>query len=874
MNWLRRRRPEQDLERELLSDLELEAAEQEERGISPEEARYGAQRALGNATLIREDVRKMWSWCWAERLAQDLRYTSRLLRKNPGFAAVAILTLAIGIGANTAIFSIMDAVLLRPLPYPDAKGLIRIWQSEPKMFEGHLGAAPPEFAAYRDRTRAFSSIAGYQPGSFDFVREGEAEHISGYNTTASLFPTLDVQPLLGRTFTPQEELPGSGKVVVLSYKFWRSHYAEDARVIGKIIRLNEQPYQIVGVMPNGFTFPSTAASPGEPPAVWTPLSFTNRQLNDWASSFDTNIIARLKGGVSLAQAKDDVKRVAAQFQQEHPDVYSGNMILAAAAEPWSPQFGRHTRLVLPMLGAAVGFLLLIACANVANLLLARAGARQREISIRKALGASAGRLTRQVLAETAILTLSGGIAGCALAYGLLRSMDAVSISEINIRAVGIDVRVLLFAFVVCGITCLLCGVAPAWMFRSSGMHDALKQSGRQSGQSRTSRRFARSLIVVEMASCVVVLIGSGLLLRSFIRVLEVPLGFDPGQTLLVRTTLNRQRYSPDRRHTVERTIEARLTSLPGVSAVSLTTHVPLADERQIGFIINGRPPDEFHWADNTLVSGDYFRVMKIPLLRGRTFSDADAVGSPLAAVINQTMARQYWPREDPIGKGFQWGGRHLTVIGVVGDVHVEALDKPIAPTTYNSVYQVESGASTSGVFIIRTRSGRDPTQLAASVQSAIWSVDRGLPILGFSTLHQVVSSSLAIRRLSLELVGSFALIALLLSVIGIYGVLSYAVTRRTQEMGVRLALGAKPIEIKGLVLGEGARLAALGLVFGVAIGALVAQYIAKFLFGIRTFDLVSFGAGVLLLFAVALLASYVPARRAARTDPMVALRYE
>ena len=874
MNWLRRRRQEQDLERELRSDLELETAEQEERGIAPEEARYAAQRALGNATLIREDVREMWSWNWAERLAQDIRYASRLLRKNPGFAVVAILTLAVGIGANTAIFSIMDAVLLRPLPYPDAKRLIRIWQSEPRMSEGHLGAAPPEFAAYRDRTRAFSSIAGYQPGSFDFVSEGEAEHIPGYNTTASLFPTLGIEPLLGRTFTEQEELPGAVKVVVLSYKFWRSHYAEDSRVIGKIVRLNEQPYQIVGVMPKGFTFPSTAASPGEPPAVWAPLSFTSHQLNDWASSFDTNIIARLKDRVSLAQAQADVTRVAAQFQQEHPDIYSGNMILAAAADLWSPQFGGHTRLVLPMLSAAVGFLLLIACANIANLLLARAGARQREISIRKALGASGGRLTRQVLTETAILTLSGGIAGCVLACGLLRLMDVASINEINIRAVSIDLRVLLFTFVVCGIACLLCGAAPAWMFRSSGMHDALKQSGRQSGQSRTSRRFARCLVVVEIASCVVVLIGSLLLLRSFIRVLEVPLGFDPGQTLLVRTTLNRQRYSPDRRHTVERTIEARLAALPGVSGVAVTTHVPLADERQIGFVIDGRPPDEFHWADNALVSGDYFRVMKIPLLRGRTFSDADTAGSPLTAVINQTMARQYWPHEDPIGKGFQWGGRHLTVIGIVGDVHVEALDKPIAPTTYNSVYQVESGATTSGVFIIGTRSGRDPMQLAASAQSVIWPVDRGLPILGFSTLQQVVSSSLAIRRLSLELVGSFALIALLLSLIGIYGVLSYAVARRTQEMGVRLALGAKPIEIKGLVVRDGTRLTALGLVFGVAIGALAAQYISKFLFGVRPFDLVSFGAGVLLLFAAALLASYVPARRAARTDPMVALRYE
>lgn len=875
MFWNRRRKHrEQDLERELRSDLESEAAEQQENGLSAEEARYAARRALGNATLRKEEVREMWGWTSIERFVQDIRYTGRLLRKNPGFAAVAIFTLAIGIGANTAIFSVMDAVLLRPLPYPDSNRLIRIWQNEPRMGEGHLGAAPPEFTAYRDRTRAFSSVAGYQPDSFDLTNEGEPEHISGYRATASLFLTLGVQPLIGHTFSVQEELPGAAKVVVLSYQFWRRHYAEDAHVIGKIIRLNEQPYQIVGVMPRGFIFPSTAASPGEPPALWAPLSFTNDQLNDWASSFDTSIIARLKEGVSLAQAQDDVKRVAAQFQQEHPDIYSGNIRLDASAERWSPEFSGHVRIVLPMLGAAVGFLLLIACANVANLLMARAGARQREMSIRKALGASAARVTRQVLTETAILTLAGGAAGCALAYGLLHWMNTVSINEINIRAASIDVRVLLFAFTVCGGTCLLCGIAPAWMFRSSGVHEALKQSGRQSGQSSSNRRLARSLIVAEIACCVVVLIGSGLLLRSFVRILEVPLGFNPQHTLIVRTTLNRQRYSSDRRHEVERTIEGRLSSLPGVSAGALTTHVPLADERQIGFVVDGRPPDEFHWADNALVSGNYFRVMMIPLLRGRTFSDADTVASPLAAVVNQTMARQYWPKENPIGKGFKWGGRHLTVIGVVGDVHVEALDKPIAPTVYNSVYQIESGASTSGVFIMRTHAGPDPMRLAASAQNVIWSVDRGLPILGFSTLEQVVSASLAIRRVSLILVGSFAVIALLLSVIGVYGVLSYAVARRTQEMGLRFALGARPIEIQRLVVGEGARLAGWGILFGIAGGALAARYISKLLFGVRALDPVSFVAGVVLLFAVALLASYIPARRASRVDPMVALRYE
>ncbi|HEX4228423.1 MAG TPA: ABC transporter permease [Bryobacteraceae bacterium] len=874
MFWRKRKSREQDLERELRSDLELETAEQQENGLSADEARYAAQRAFGNTTLVKEAVLEMWGWTYVERFAQDIRYTGRLLRKNPGFAAVAIVTLAIGIGANTAIFSVMDAVLLRPLPYPDSNRLIRIWQGLPKMGEGHLGAAPPEFIAYRDRTRAFSSVAGYQPDSFDLTNEGEPEQISGYDATANLFPALQVQPLIGRTFTAQEELHGAEKVVVLSYQFWRRHYAEDAHVIGKIIRLNEQPYQIVGVMPKGFIFPSTAASPGEPPALWVPLRFTGDQLNDWASSFDTNIIGRLKDGISNRQARDDVKRVAAQFQQEHPNIYSGNVRLAATAELWSPEFGGHIRVVLPMLGAAVGFLLLIACANVANLLMARAGARQREMSIRKALGASTGRVTRQVLTETLILTLAGGAAGCALAFVLLHLMNTFSINEINIGAANIDIRVLLFTFLVCGGACLLCGVAPAWMFRSAGMHDTLEKSGRQSGQSRSNRHFAHSLIVAEIACCVVVLIGSGLLFRSFIRILEVPLGFDPNQTLIVRTTLNRQRFSSDRRHTVERTIQARLASLPGVSAIAVTTDVPLADQRQIGFGIDGQPPEESHWADNALVSCDYFRVMKIPLLRGRTFSEADTAALPLVAVVNQTMASQYWPKEDPIGKGFSWGGRHLTVIGVVGDVHVQALDKPLTPTIYNSVYQIESGASTSGVFLIRAHAGLDPMRLAASAQNVIWSVDRGLPILGFSTLEQVVSASLAIRRASLILVGSFALIALLLSLIGVYGVLSYTVARRTQEMGLRFAFGAKPIEIKSLVVRDGARLATWGILFGVAGGVFAARYISRLVFGIPALDPFSFLAGVLLLFAAALLASYIPARRASRIDPMVALRYE
>lgn len=865
--WRRRLR-DRELERELRAHLELEAAERQEAGLEPEEARFAARRALGNTTLLKEKMREVWGWTSFDRLGQDLRFGFRTLRRTPGFTAVAVLTLALGIGANTAIFSITDAVLLRPLPYPDAKRLIRVWQSEPKMGEGRLGAAPPEFAEYRDRTRAFSSVAGYQSASFDLTGGAEAESLPGCRATASLFPTLGIQPIAGRTFTAREELPGAPNVVVLSYRFWKRRYAEDRSILGTTIRLNERPYQVIGVMPPGFIFPSTAATPGEPPALWTPLSFTAHQLADWASSFDTGIVARLRDGVSVSQADGDVKRVAAQFQREHQDIYSGNMLLDATAEPWSPGFGERVPIVLAMLSGAVGFVLIIACSNVASLLLARAGARRREMSTRRALGASPLRLIRQVLTETAILTIAGSVLGCALAYGLLHVVGTFSISEINAGAARLDLRVLLFTLALSGASCLICGTAPAWTLQHAG------QSTRQVGGNRGARRMGRVLIMAEVCCSVVLLIGSGLLLRSWIRVLQIPLGFNPERALIVRTALNRQRYaSAEKRHAVERDIQARLASLPGVAAVALTTHVPLADERQIGFVIDGRPKDKFHWADNALVSGDYFSAMGIPLLRGRTFSDADTPLSPLGAIVNQSMARQFWPHEDPIGKGFQWGGRHLTVIGVAGDVHVEELDKPIAPTIYNSVYQIESGATTSAVFLVRTH-GKDPMQLASSAQNVIWSVDRGLPILGFGTLRRVVSTSLAIRRLSLVLVGIFALLALVLSLIGIYGVLSHAVARRTREMGLRLALGARPVEITRLIVGEGMRLTIWGILLGVASGGLASGLLSKLLFGVPAFDPVSFASGAALLLGAALLASYLPARRASRVDPMSALRCE
>jgi predicted permease len=871
---VRRRQIEADLEEEMRLHLQLRVEREMDANMAADKAQYAARRRFGNALLIEDACREVWGWPLLEGCWQDLRYGFRILRKSPAFTAAAVITLSLGIGANTAMFSVIEAVLLRPLPYAEPERLVRVSQNEPRMASGRLGTAPPEFVSYRDRTNAFSNLAGYQLETHDLTSDREPEQIRGCRATASLFAALRVQPMIGRAFTQHEELPGVARVVVLSYRFWSDHYGKDPSILGSIVRLDEQPYRIIGVMPAGFIFPAGEVSPGEPPAVWTPLSFTANQLNGWASSFDTSIVARLRDGVGVSQAREDVRRVANEFQREHPDTYSGNIMLDAAVEPWEPQVGEHIPLALWALCGAVGFVLLIACANVANLLLARAGERQRELSIRRALGATSMRLMSQMLTETAILTVAGGLLGCAITYGLIQLTQAMWATEINLKTVKLDIPVLLFVLALCGVTALFCGLAPGWIARGTNLNDAIKQSARQSGPSRSLRRLVRLLVQAEVACSVVLLIGSGLLLRSFIHLIQVPLGFNPEHVLIIRTDFNRQRYTAaDGRHQAEHEIERRLFSLPGVTAVAVTTHVPLADERRIGFVVDGRPPDEFHWADNALVSPDYFRVMGIPLLSGRTFSPEDAPDSPAVAVINQHMAKQHWPQEDALGKAFRWGGRHITVIGIAADIHIGALDKPVESAIYNSIYQVESGATSSGVFVMRT-SLTDPMRLSKTAQATIWSVDRGLPTLGLTTLHQVVSASLALRRSLLELAVGFTALALLLSLIGLYGVLSYAVTQRVQEIGLRIALGANPGSITFLIAGEGLGLTARGIVLGLIGGAIAGRLIATLLFDVHALDLISLVGGATMILMASFLASYLPALRASRIDPTVALRNE
>ena len=805
---------------------------------------------------------------------QDIRYAVRVLARSRTHTALAVLMLALGIGVNTAMFSVINTVLLRKAPYREADRLVTLRQKFPQIGDVSLATSPAEYIDYRDRTRAFTSMAGYEDVAFNLTGGSEPARIEAQRVTHSLFSTLGISPIAGRTFSETEDRPGAANVAVLSYELWQRRFGGNSRTVGAVVRLNEQPYTIIGIMPAGFEFPFTPASIGEPPALWVPMAFTPREIQDRAADFPVRIVARLRQDISLAQAEEDVVRVAAEFQRERADIYSGNLRLQVHLESLGASQADRVRPMFLTLAGAVLFVLLIACANVTNLLLARGAVRQREMAVRTALGASAPRLIALLLTEGLLLTLAGAALGCGLAAGLVRLVASLWPSFVaGLTDVRLDLTVLTFTFAISVITGLLCSVAPALTWARPDISGQLKQAGRQSA-SLARRRVGPALVVFEAASAVILLIGAGLLLHSFVEVLRVPPGFSPDGVLIARTTFNRQRYpSNEGRRAAERLIEERLAAIPDVTAVALTTHIPLADDRQIGFTLEHEDVHSGRWANNAHVSGDYFAAMGIPLRRGRTFGVEDNPQSPVSAIVNESMARRFWPKDDALGKRLMWGGRKLTIVGIVGDVHVESLDSAINPTIYTPVYQVESGATTSAVFIVRTRMS-DPGPLAAAVRDTIWSVDRDIPVFDIRRMSDIVARSLGTRQFAVVMLSSFAVLALGLAILGLYGVLSHAVAQRTSELGVRLALGATPARVLGLVLGDGLRLTLIGIAIGGFLGAAVARAMSGFLFGIGAFDPVSFAGAVGLLLFVALLASFVPARRAARVDPMVALRCE
>jgi len=810
-----------------------------------------------------------------ETLLQDLRYGIRMLRKNPGFTAVALLVLTIGIGTNVAIFSVVNTVLLRPLPYRDPSRLVMIWESLPGIGFQQVGTATAEYLDYRDRNRVFSGIAGYKNDTGNLTGSGQPERIPITRASANLFSVLGVQPMLGRTYSREEDRPGAAKVAVLSYGLWKRRYGADPGILGRTVDLDGQPYTVIAVMPASFQFPFSSLPYSDRAELWVPVAFTHDEIADRVREFGTFAIGRLKPGVSLSQAQEDVTRVAADFEKQYPQFYNGSVYVKPTASPLAADIVGKVQPMLLLLLGAVGFVLLIACANLANLLLARASARTREMAVRSALGASRARLVRQFLTESVLLAIAGGGLGLFAAFWAVRLLVAFGPERVpRLQDVAVDPAVLGFAVALSLLTGLLFGFAPAWRASGGEPQSALKEAGARAGTSRERLRLRDALVVLETACSLLLLVGAGLLLNSFIRVLRVPPGFNPNGVLIARTQFDESRYpNAEQCGLAERQIMARLRRLPGVRSAGFVTNLPLADPRGIGFRIEGHPPNEFHNADNALVNEDYFRAMDIPILRGRSFREQDTPSTPLVAVINQTLARTFFPNEDPIGKRLVWGYRTpFTIVGVAGDVKFSALDAEVAPMIYMSNFQVTSGISRHAVFVVRTAG--DPAGLASAARREIWSVDKDLPVFGVTTMNDVLASSVAQRRFSMSLLGAFAVLALLMAAIGLYGVLSYSVSQRMHEMGLRMALGANARDLMRLVVGQGIRVALAGVAAGLLASVAATRLLVGMLFGVSPLDPLTFMVVAAVLVAAALLASFIPARRATKVDPMVALRYE
>lgn len=809
---------------------------------------------------------------------QDLKFGARLLRKNPGFTLIAVLTLALGIGANTAVFSVVDTVLLRPLPYLDPSRLVLVSETVPKLGIDDVGVSAGEYIDYRDRNRAFSSVAAYEQDGFNLTGSGTPLRIHAALVTSSLFPLLGVSPELGRTFNKAENQIGADHVVVLSHDLWQREYGSDPGILGKAIKLDEKSYTVLGVMPASFRFPSDAAPVSERADLWVPLTFPPDLIQDRLREFGVWLIGQLKPGVSPEQAQQDVQRVANDFMRQYAKDYSGNLLVAPHAYVYSAHTVEKTRPLLLLLLGAVGCVLLIACANVASLLLAHAGHRSREMAIRSAVGAARARLLRQCLVESGLLSLLGAAAGILLAFGLIAVLRHFGPETLpRLQDVRVHSLTLWFTLALSLATTMLFGFMPAWRLSQASPESCMKEST-QAGPATGAGSLQTRLAVAEVAIALVLAIASSLVVRSFVRVLNAPFGFNPEGAVVVRTLFDRARYpDPARRAAAQKELLAKLAQLPGVKEVAGASHLPLSDSRQIGFLLEHAAPDDYHWAQNSLISAGYFRTMGIPIVRGRDFTEQDRPDTPPVAIVSQTFVRQFFPHQDAIGQRFYWGDRAIfTIVGVAGDVRISSLDSDPPPMIYDSMFQVQSGASARMAFVIRLAHANAESEqgIFNAVRQQIWSVDKDLPAYDNTTLAALVSESVAQRRFTTLLMGAFAGVALLLAAIGLFGVISYLVSERTRELAVRVALGADARQIGWLVLRRGFILGLVGCGIGLAVFAAISQWLRSSLYGVSRFDPLTLTVAPALLLGITLAAAYWPARRAMKADPMLALRHQ
>ncbi len=878
---LRRERLDRDLDEELRSHIEMRAADNLAAGMSPQAARYEAQKRFGNTALLKEDTRNADIVGWLDVAARDFRYALRMLQRSPGFTAVAVLTLVLGIGANTAIFSVINSVLLRPLPYHDPGSLVMVWETNSQHPKPHNTVSPPNFLDWQTRNTVFSDMAYIADVRNNLTGIGDPEEVVVQAVSANFFSVLEVNLLLGTGFTPENGQAGHDNVVILSYGLWKDRFAGEPAIVGKSILLNGKPRTVVGVAPQNFNwFIKDGSLTGARPRLWSPFVFPQSFHDHKQIGRFLTVAARLKPGVTAAQAQAEMTAIAAQLEHEYPD-FDGHWGINVV--PLRQQISGELRPALLILFGAVAFVLLIACANVSSLLLARAASREREMAIRTAIGASRWRIARQLLMESLLLAVIGGGIGVALTVlGTNALLAASPHNLLDLPSVSIDLRLLAFAVAATLLAGLLFGFLPSYVSAHSQISQTLREGGRGSSSGKR-RRFARSAFVVAQLSLALVLLaGSGLLIRSFVRLVGVHPGFDTAHLLTFKVSLSQSKYASDKLcMAFFQQLLARIGAVPGVRSVTMENFPPLTGlGAATGVHLLSQPQVslmDLPVANVRVVGPEYFSTMSIPLRAGRLFNEREMAEEKHVAIINQAFADKYLNGVNPLGQKAviymkslaESGNQPSEIIGVVGDVRQMGLDVAAEPTVYWPIPELVY----SGMTILVRTSG-DPLSVVPAIHAELQQLDREQPMASIATMEQLLADSLSRARFTMLLLGIFAAVALLLAAVGIYGLIAYSVTQRTQELGIRIALGAQRRDVLRLVLGQGTRLTLLGLALGIAAALGITRLLASLLFGISATDPLTFAGVAALLAFVALLACFIPARRATRVDPIVALRYE
>lgn len=811
-----------------------------------------------------------------ETFFKELRYGIRSLLKHPGFTAIAVVTLALGIGANTAMFSVINGVLLRPLPYHDPDRLVTIWEESPQRGMFQLPVSYANFRDWVDQNSVFEQISAYTFTNLNLTGAGEPVRLLTVRSSDNLFSLVGAAPRLGRAFLAEEDKDGANRVVILGHALWQSRFGSDSAIVGESLTLNNQSYTVVGIMSPNFQFPVGFGYLGkvlnDPVDLYVPLAATSEETGRGNYSFFA--IGRLKPGVTINQAQAEMSTIEGRLEQQYPD---SNSDIGISLVPTQEQTVKEIRPALLVLLGAVAFMLLIACANIANLLLARAASRQKEIAIRTALGASRLRVLRLLLTESLMLSLAGGCLGLLLAFWGTDALMALAPDNIpRLNEVGVDTKVFGFTLAISLVTGILFGLIPAVHASKPDLNEALKEGSRGSMGSAAGKRTRSVLVAVEVALSLVLLIGAGLMIKSFLRLQQMNLGFDPDNVLAVNLSLSTSRYPEDRQQAAffQEALQ-RLQSLPGIKSAGATTGLPLTLSLSgSDFRIEGHPEPEagkemiIHTRS---VSPDYFGTLGISLIKGRDFSERDKSDAPKVAIINNDLARIYFHNEDPIGKRitFDDGESWISIVAVIGDVRQLGLDSSAKPEVYFPYLQV---AAPSMSLVVRTTS--NPSSLAGAVKSQIQMIDKDLPIDDAKTMQQLLAESVSGRRFNMLLLTVFAMVSLVLAIVGIYGVMSYSVTQRTHEIGIRVAIGAQSRDVFRMVIGQGMMLAMIGITFGLVGAFALTRLMTTMLFGVEPTDPATFVSIAVLLTSVALVACYIPARRATKVNPLLALRYE